>query len=209
MKLGVVVGNRWWWGVPLRGVLEVIWSRTIRCRKSPREGKALIKASEVGLWGSIQVGLRPNSGFYDLPSPEMSALPRLNWWVDLLGECNLLGCVLSQQRFEATDIKALGAPQVSDSLCYSSWTDQFYLENKGKYILEAWGHADPKDMKRRGAGRERDLRPFGSSLDMFFLLARACPAWTRPALFRSIWGPRSSPRTFLRSVFEGFSLPCF
>ena len=22
-------------------------------------------------------------------------------------------------------------------LCYSSWTDQFYLENKGKYILQA------------------------------------------------------------------------
>ena len=67
----------------------------------------------------------------------MSALPRLNWWVDLLGESNLLGSVLSQQRFEVTDIKALGASQVSDSLCYSSWTDQFYLENKGKYILEA------------------------------------------------------------------------
>lgn len=67
----------------------------------------------------------------------MSALPRLNWWVDLLGESNLLGSVLSQQRFEVTDIKALGASQVSDSLCYSSWTDRFYLENKGKYLLEA------------------------------------------------------------------------
>ena len=28
-------------------------------------------------------------------------------------------------------------------------TAQFNLENKGKYILEALGHADPKDMKKR------------------------------------------------------------
>ena len=28
-------------------------------------------------------------------------------------------------------------------------TAQFYLDNKGKYILEEWGHANPKDMKRR------------------------------------------------------------
>ena len=27
-------------------------------------------------------------------------------------------------------------------------TAQFYLESKGKYILEAWGHAHPKDLKR-------------------------------------------------------------
>ena len=32
---------------------------------------------------------------------------------------------------------------------------QFYLENKGKYILEAWRYADPKDMKRRARERER------------------------------------------------------
>ena len=45
------------------------------------------------------------------------------------GECNLLGFVSSQQRFEAMDVKALGASQLLDSPCYSSWTDQFYLEN--------------------------------------------------------------------------------
>ena len=27
-------------------------------------------------------------------------------------------------------------------------TAQFYLESKGKYILKAWGQADPKDLKR-------------------------------------------------------------
>ena len=57
--------------------------------------------------------------------------------VDLSGECNFLGSVSSQQRFEATVIEALGASQLLDSPCYTSLTHQFYLENKGKYILEA------------------------------------------------------------------------
>ena len=35
-------------------------------------------------------------------------------------ECDRLGSVLSQQRFQATDIKALGESQLSDSPCYSS-----------------------------------------------------------------------------------------
>ena len=45
------------------------------------------------------------------------------------GEC---GSVSSQQKFEAMDIKALSVSQLSDSPCYGSQTDQFYLENKGK-----------------------------------------------------------------------------
>ena len=36
------------------------------------------------------------------------------------GACNSLSSVLSQQKFEATDVKPLGASQLSDSLCYSS-----------------------------------------------------------------------------------------
>ena len=71
-------------------------------------------------------------------------------------EYNLLSSVLSQQRFEVTDIKVLSMSQISDCPCYSSRTDQFYLENKRKYILDAWGHADPKDTKRRE--RERGER---------------------------------------------------
>jgi len=50
---------------------------------------------------------------------------------DLLRECNFLGFVSSQQKFEAMDVKALGRSQLSDSV-----TAQFYLD-KGKYILEA------------------------------------------------------------------------
>ena len=72
----------------------------------------------------------------------------------MLGVCDFLGSVLSQQKFEATDIKAFGASQLSDRPCYSSRTDQSYLENKGKYILEVWGHADPKGMKRREKEKE-------------------------------------------------------
>ena len=36
------------------------------------------------------------------------------------GKCNLLGSVSSQQKFEATDIKALSASQLLDRPCYSS-----------------------------------------------------------------------------------------
>ena len=75
--------------------------------------------------------------------------------VYVLGECNCLASVLSQQKLEATDVKALGVSQLSYSPCYSSRTDQSYLENKGKYILEVCGHADPKDTKRRERERER------------------------------------------------------
>ena len=38
----------------------------------------------------------------------------------LSGEYNLLGSVSSKQKFEGTDIKALGASQLLDRPCYSS-----------------------------------------------------------------------------------------
>ena len=52
---------------------------------------------------------------------------------------NFLSSVLSQQKLEATDIKALSASQLLDSwtVLQLRVTAQFYLENKGKYILEA------------------------------------------------------------------------
>ena len=51
-----------------------------------------------------------------------------------------------QQKFEVTDRPAL---QPSDRpVLQLHVTAQFYLESKGKYILEAWRHADPKDAKR-------------------------------------------------------------
>ena len=66
------------------------------------------------------------------------------------------------------DIKALGVSQLLDrSVLQLHVTAQFYLENKGKYIPEVWGHADPKDSKRR---EESQPRPFGYSFYMFSLL---------------------------------------
>ena len=62
-----------------------------------------------------------------------------------------------------------------------------YLENKGKYILEARGHANPKDMKKkRETDRDKDREkgpwplgpgpwPLGSSLICFFSCPWACP----------------------------------
>ena len=61
------------------------------------------------------------------------------------GMCDFLGSVSLQQKFEAVD------------QCYSSVTAQFYLVNKGKYILEEGGWANPK--KERGSV----LAPFLSS----------------------------------------------
>ena len=39
-----------------------------------------------------------------------------NMCLIMSGECNLLGSVLSQQKFEAMDIKALSTSQLSDSV---------------------------------------------------------------------------------------------
>ena len=47
---------------------------------------------------------------------------------------------------------------------------QFYLENKGKCILEAWGKVNQKDAKRREA-TSSILAP----LFMFFSSPQACP----------------------------------
>ena len=108
-----------------------------------------------------------------------------NCIIDVSGVCNFLDSVLSQQKFEVTNVKALGASQLS--VLQLHVTAQFYLENKGKYILEVWGHADPKDVKRERT-RERDcacahgraslprpLQLFGSSFYMFFPPPWACP----------------------------------
>ena len=130
-------------------------------------------------------------------------------------ECNFLGSVSSQQKFEAMDVKALSMSQLLDSLCYTSQTDHIYLENKEEYILEAWGHTDPKDVKRRereGGEREREreretCRPFGSSLYMFFpsLLGLLYVNWARQecCLFylRSLLQSLDFPLTFLCSIF--------
>ena len=72
-----------------------------------------------------------------------------NGTIDVRGVCNFPGSILSQQKFEVTYGPAL-QPLVRPVLQLRV-TAPFYLESKRKYILEAWGHADPKDVKRREA----------------------------------------------------------
>jgi len=70
--------------------------------------------------------------------------------IDVRGVCNFLSSVSSQQKFEATDGQVL-QPHI---------TSQFYLESKGKYILEAWWQVDPKDTNRRESPNPSRLPPF-------------------------------------------------
>ena len=67
------------------------------------------------------------------------------------GECNL-GSVTSQQKFEATDIKALRSSQLLDNVIAPS----VLFRKQRKIILKARGNADPKDTKRRERGREKE-----------------------------------------------------
>ena len=74
------------------------------------------------------------------PSQIVSARLNLrNGTIYVKGVCNFLGSVSPQQKFEATDASVLLPCVIA----------QFYLESKGKYILEAWGQVDPKDSERR------------------------------------------------------------
>ena len=125
------------------------------------------------------------------------------------GECNLLLSVSPQHKFEAMDVKALGTSQLLDSPCSSSQTDQFYLENKVKYTLKAWGHANPKDAKRerdreidieRMQEGERETWPFGSSFYMFF------PPLGLPYVN---WASQECCLSHLRSSLRSSDLPLF
>ena len=74
------------------------------------------------------------------PSQIVSARLNLrNGTIYVKGVCNFLGSVSPQQKFEATNGSVLLPCVVA----------QFYIESKGKYILEAWGQVDPKDSERR------------------------------------------------------------
>ena len=127
----------------------------------------------------------------------------------IVGEVfDFLGSVLSQQKFEAMD--QCYSPRTDQCYgsrmdqCYSSMlqlcvTAQFYLGNKGKYILEAWGHANPKDVKRRE--RERGPQPFGSSFYLFFPLPLGLPYVN--------WASQQYCLFYLRSSLWSLDCPLF
>ena len=117
-----------------------------------------------------------------------------------------------------TSITALGqtVSQLLDrSVLQLRVTAQFYLENKGKYILEAWGHADPKDAKRRTRDRDREREretdretpgPL-APLFMFFLLPLDLPCVNRASqecclfyLWSSFWAS-DLPLFYFRGLF--------
>ena len=119
------------------------------------------------------------------------------------GVCNFLSSATSQQKFEATDGPVL---QSSDwpVLKLLDWplselrvTAQFYLESKGKYILEVWGHADPKDMKRR----ERPLALWLLFLYVFFFLSMGLPYVN--------WASQECCLFYVKSSFRSLDLPLF
>ena len=129
----------------------------------------------------------PHEGWADFVS---ARLDLRNGTVDIGGVCHFLSLVLLQQKFEATDRPVLGL----------SVTAQLYLASKGKYILEAWGPAEPKDAKRK--------TQFWLFFLYVFLLPRACSmknGLARRAVCFT-WGSYSGPWTFLCFISMGFFL---
>jgi len=98
-----------------------------------------------------------------------------------------------------TSVKALGqaaSQLLGRSVLQLRVAAQFYLENKGKYILEAWGHADPKDTERR----ERPLA-FWLLFLCFFLLPLSLPYVN--------WANQEYCLFHLRSSLRSSDLPLF
>ena len=95
--------------------------------------------------------------------------------------------------------------QLSDrSVLQLCVTARFYLENKGKYILEAWGHDDPNDVKGE-SGRDREHPPFPRHLAplfiCFFLLLLDLPY--------VIWASQECCLFYLRSSLPSLPLIYF
>ena len=93
--------------------------------------------------------------------------------------CNFLGLVLPQQKLEATDRPVLQLHV----------TVQFYLENKGKYILEG------------GSTQKTEGKPRPSSFYVFFLLPLSLPYVNWASLEGCLFYLRSS---LLCSIFGAF-----
>ena len=108
--------------------------------------------------------------------------------MNLSGECNLLGSVSSQQKFEARDVKALCLSQLSGRPCYIalrqiSVTALFYLDNSRRIHSRSMRACQPKDVKRRewrsmpAHGRE-SARALAPLFICFFLpLGLPCANW--------------------------------
>ena len=85
---------------------------------------------------------------------------------------NFLSSVSTQQTLKwRTSITALRQTCVT-----APFTAQFHLENKGKYILEAWGHKNPKTQREeREHPRRRETPGLLAPLFICFFLPLGLP----------------------------------
>ena len=94
------------------------------------------------------------------------------------GECNLLGFVSSQQKFEATDIKVLGASQLSDSVIAPSGgtnTPQVFTQGRPRGEEETY----KKRSQRTGGLSLSRARAHSLSFSLFASFGLARPHTSR------------------------------
>ena len=142
--------------------------------------------------------------------------------------------VLSQPRFEVTDIKGplvchssrvldrlCYSSQVSNGPCYSSQINQCYSsilfrrqQENPSLRHESTSIQRPKEKStpERERERERERAPFGSSFYVFFFpLGLPYASWAQSGVLfylqSSLWSS-DLPLTYLCSVLWGFPLPC-
>ena len=96
-----------------------------------------------------------------------------NCCLELSGKC-LISSVLSRHNKRWSDEPAL---QLSDRpVSQLHFTAQFHLENKRKYILEAWGHKNPKTQREeREHPRRRETPGLLAPLFICFFLPLGLP----------------------------------
>ena len=112
--------------------------------------------------------------------------------------------------------------QLSDRPCFRSQTNcvtalgqvsvtaQFYLENKGKYILKAWGHTNPKDVSEWESLHGQDQALWFVSPFICFFLPPGLPYVTPASQECCLFYLRSSdPWTFFCSISQTFPFPVF
>ena len=111
------------------------------------------------------------------------------------GVCNFLSSFSPQQKLEVTDGPVF-------QLCV---TAQFYLESKGKDILEVWGWVNPKDMK----GREAPCSILAPFFMCFSLLLLSLPYVNWATQEGCLFYLRSSLRSRPSFILFSWAFPLF
>ena len=118
----------------------------------------------------------------------------------VVGVCNFLNSVNKNlKRWTLKPLDRLCHKLSDRSVLQLRVTAQFYLENKAKYILQAWWHANPKDVKRRERERENP-----GPLAPLFICFSSSPG---PAYVN--WASQECYLFYLRSSLWSLKLPLF